>query len=363
MKKLFLLFIILLGFATAKAQVYDLFSTPKYLFLKYKDLLTYNKFELESLIKKAQDQDKDFPDNELLLKIGFVYLFNDGLKDDGKALSFLKKAASEKEIEANALLGIFYERSGSFSTAISYYKKGERLGCGVCMLKLGEIFENGSGIFKDEKKALELYQKALDRNIIAAYAKMGDLNFYGKIVEKNLETAGFLYGNLYPIIEEGEIKMNMALKIAIINDELVRKKQSALKPNEAEDETLKKLMQERAKYFLIASELGNSDSMLMLANFYIKGEGIEKNTDEAIKWYLKSADKRNVRAMEQLGYIYSNGLYGFNRDFKKAFFWYEKAAFAGSRSAAWNLGYFYYYGYGVERSPQKAKQWFDKSKF
>jgi TPR repeat protein len=269
MKKLFLLFIILLGFATAKAQVYDLFSTPKYLFLKYKDLLTYNKFELESLIKKAQDQDKDFPDNELLLKIGFVYLFNDGLKDDGKALSFLKKAASEKEIEANALLGIFYERSGSFSTAISYYKKGERLGCGVCMLKLGEIFENGSGIFKDEKKALELYQKALDRNIIAAYAKMGDLNFYGKIVEKNLETAGFLYGNLYPIIEEGEIKMNMALKIAIINDELVRKKQSALKPNEAEDETLKKLMQERAKYFLIASELGNSDSMLMLANFYI----------------------------------------------------------------------------------------------
>jgi TPR repeat protein len=66
--------------------------------------------------------------------------------------------------------------------------------------------------------------------------------------------------------------------------------------------------------------------------------------------------------MEQLGYIYSNGLYGFNRDFKRAFYWYEKAAFAGSKSACWNLGYFYYYGYGVNRDLVKAKRWFDKSK-
>jgi TPR repeat protein len=361
MKKLFCIFSLTLLFFCyrANAQIYPIFSQPKYLFYEYRELLKYSAYDTQKLEENIDVESKDD-----IFQLGFIYFYNPELKDDKKSLKYLKKALELKNPDAAALLGIFYINQESYSNAISFLRKGEKLGSGIAMLKMGEIFENGNGIFQDEKRAIELYQKALDRNVIGAYAKMGDLYMSGKLVEKDFEQAASYYGKIFPIIEEPENKLAITLKLGGIYDNIIKQKEQLIieKNPDEKNTALDSLKEERFRYFLNAAEQNNLDSMIMVANYYLQGNGVDKDSNKAIEWFLKAADNKSIPAMEQLGYIYSNGLYGFNRDFKRAFYWYEKAAFAGSKSACWNLGYFYYYGYGVNRDLVKAKRWFDKSK-
>ena len=66
---------------------------------------------------------------------------------------------------------------------------------------------------------------------------------------------------------------------------------------------------EKAKFarYMELAEKGNATAMFNLGACYYYGEDVEKNYEEAVKWYTKAAEKGNAWAMNNLGICYENG--------------------------------------------------------
>ncbi|CAB4430201.1 unnamed protein product [Rhizophagus irregularis] len=62
--------------------------------------------------------------------------------------------------------------------------------------------------------------------------------------------------------------------------------------------------------------------MFNLANYYYNGKGTEKNFEKAFYWYQKAAEKGQIDAMYNLVAYYRNE----EKNFEKAFYWCQKAA-------------------------------------
>ena len=99
---------------------------------------------------------------------------------------------------------------------------------------------------------------------------------------------------------------------------------------------------------------------IMQAFFYHKGEGTDKDIDEAFKWYHQAAERGNAEAQNKLGFCYDTGL-GVKIDHMKAFEWYRKSAKKRLAKAQCNLAICYYYGTGVDKNYNKAFEWFFES--
>ena len=58
---------------------------------------------------------------------------------------------------------------------------------------------------------------------------------------------------------------------------------------------------------------------------FLVGDGVEKDSKEAFKWFKMAAEQGNIESQFYLGLLYYNGE-GVNQDIKKAFKWYQMAA-------------------------------------
>lgn len=68
------------------------------------------------------------------------------------------------------------------------------------------------------------------------------------------------------------------------------------------------------------AESGSADAQYYLGMMYAQGKGVQKNTDEAIKWFRLAARKPDVGAMMQLGILYED-----RGDDVRAYMWYALA--------------------------------------
>ncbi|WP_180161195.1 tetratricopeptide repeat protein [Acinetobacter sp. YH12040] len=73
-----------------------------------------------------------------------------------------------------------------------------------------------------------------------------------------------------------------------------------------------------------ASKHDHPAAILELANFYRRGDVVEKDVAKSIELVEQSAKLGEVQAMRDLAFIYANGL-GIDADEEKADFWNEKA--------------------------------------
>lgn len=76
---------------------------------------------------------------------------------------------------------------------------------------------------------------------------------------------------------------------------------------------------------------------------YFKGIGVERNTEEAVHWWRKSAELGSTKAQYRLGDFYSNSI-GKSRDMIEAMTWYKKAAFQGDAVSLFRVGQLYRLG-------------------
>ncbi len=83
--------------------------------------------------------------------------------------------------------------------------------------------------------------------------------------------------------------------------------------------------------------------------------------DKKIFWLKKAADQNVAAAQTYLGFIYKIGLYGLEKDPKKAVELYNKAISQGYTEAMNHLGFCYELGDGVEKNRTIALEWFKKS--
>jgi TPR repeat protein len=80
------------------------------------------------------------------------------------------------------------------------------------------------------------------------------------------------------------------------------------------------------------AEAGDAKAQCDLGICYNKGEGVDKDEKEAVRWYSKAAEQGNARAQFYLGACYDNGT-GVERDEKAAFELWTKSADQGDVEA------------------------------
>ena len=98
------------------------------------------------------------------------------------------------------------------------------------------------------------------------------------------------------------------------------------------------------------AEQGDKLSMAKLVLIYQKTDDYQN----ALKWLEEDALSGNEEAINELGNVYLNGLLGVNKDYNKAFGYYQKASDIGYFDAINNLGYMYDLGLGIKQDRLKA---------
>jgi TPR repeat protein len=102
---------------------------------------------------------------------------------------------------------------------------------------------------------------------------------------------------------------------------------------------------------------GDAKAQFDLGLSYAKGEGVTKNSAEALRWLRKSADQGYDYAEFLLGVCYANGDLVPQSDAEAAR-WFRKAALKGNADAQHNLGTMNANGIGMPKSKVQAYKWF-----
>ncbi|MDP8232272.1 MAG: tetratricopeptide repeat protein, partial [Candidatus Zophobacter franzmannii] len=123
---------------------------------------------------------------------------------------------------------------------------------------------------------------------------------------------------------------------------------------------VEKDLNEAFKWYLKAAELEFADAQYLLGYCYQNGQGVEADIDEAFKWYLKSVENGSSRGMYYLGSCYQDGQ-GVEADIDEALKWYLKAAENGECRGMYKVGLCYQNGDGVEEDLDEAIKWYLKA--
>ena len=114
---------------------------------------------------------------------------------------------------------------------------------------------------------------------------------------------------------------------------------------------------EAVEHLQIAADLGYSEAQVLLGLCYFNGEGIIKNSDEAVIWFRKAAEQNNPQAQFRLGLCYLAGI-GVNPREEEGVYWLQKAAEQRNLEAQIALGDFYYNKGKTLENFSEALKWY-----
>ena len=88
--------------------------------------------------------------------------------------------------------------------------------------------------------------------------------------------------------------------------------------------------------YLALAQAGNTDAQNRLGELYQIGKVVDRDYEQAVKWYTKAADKDHVDALFNLGMMYGHG-WGVERSFPTAAYLFLEAAGLGHEEAKINI--------------------------
>jgi len=117
----------------------------------------------------------------------------------------------------------------------------------------------------------------------------------------------------------------------------------------------------RFKRWVEQAEQGKARSQYKLGNAYLRGNEVDVDLSQAVKWFKAAADQQHAKAEYKLGYLYSQGK-GVKRNHRTAFKYLKRSAERGYSPAQFYLGKMYAAGKGTARDYDAAISWMEKAK-
>ncbi|QQE11056.1 sel1 repeat family protein [Planctomycetota bacterium] len=240
---------------------------------------------IDEAVKKGSDVGMAF--KGVLLARG-----DEGKRKVGKGVSMLKRAISMGNKDAAHDLGMLYlmEKLGknNYAKSLPYFRKGVKLGSLDSMRTLGELYSSDMpAIKKDYAKSYEYFEQAAMLGDSESMKLVAWMNQTGMGVKADPKKAGEWSDKLIALyrkrmtFEDGEAAHQL-YSYCLREDIDPSKKLS----DEEEIELLKK-----------AGDWGYSSGYSSLASIYENGFGdVEKDLEEALKWYEKAAAMGNELA-------------------------------------------------------------------
>ncbi|EGB12038.1 hypothetical protein AURANDRAFT_19925, partial [Aureococcus anophagefferens] len=256
--------------------------------------------------------------------------------------------------------------------AAEIYRRAVELGDVDAMNNLGDMYETGSGVKLDKKKAERLYRAAADRGHAVSQCNLANLLHSEKKCEEAVRylvlsadqgfTAseaclGVCYrdgegtekaAKIYRRAVELGVVHAMSLLGEMYNEgwgvKLDKKKATRLfrmaadrgdacaQVCSAEDFYSEKKFEEAFRYFALAANQGYTHGECHLGGCYLTGAGTEGKFEEAFRCYALSADQGYTIGEHNLGccYYFEKGT---ELDLGKARYWFERAAAKGDDKA------------------------------
>ncbi|MCR4598235.1 MAG: toll/interleukin-1 receptor domain-containing protein [Acetatifactor sp.] len=310
---------------------------------------------------KGKEEDKENPNYDLARQwydkateygcvdayanIGYLYgtgkVTTEGNQSpDDIAMEWYQKGADLGSATCMYNMGAVYEKDKAYEKAFPCFEKAAYLEYANAQKALGVYYENGWGVTKDEKKAVEWYRKGAENNQSYCFEKVAQIYYFGQLsTEKNVDEAfawakkGAESGNAYCMYLVGCMYKNA--------------------------EGTEKDLSTANAWFAKGAKAGNRFAMYEYASALENGsDGVEKNEEEANKWYLKSAELGYNNAMGKVADYYRK-----NNEDEKAFTWYKKLADTGyeSKNLYKYLGQYYRQGKGTTKNEDEAFNWLVKA--
>jgi TPR repeat protein len=115
-------------------------------------------------------------------------------------------------------------------------------------------------------------------------------------------------------------------------------------------------------WWLKSAEQGYAQAQYAVGYCYHIESGVERDIEQVLLWFHKAAEQGYAEAQYALGSVYENSSWlGLETDYKKATYWYRIAAEQGHAMAQYSLGSHYEHGKGVEKDCNTALYWYEKA--
>ena len=319
------------------------------------------------IIEEASACGSSYADSE----IGHCYLNGIGTKQNyGKALVFLK-SASQIDISAKVDLGLMYLRGQGTpkdsKKGVQLIEEAGKTGDSYAQNMLAHLYKDGEGLPLNTSKATNLFQKSAKKGNPDSMYELGLTYYLGNGDTPKDRDLSIKY------LKQAEQLGNEAAKAFLLQiKESSPSKTSLAIYTEAMDtlysKTTKDEKEQAIKKLEKISEEGSMCASYQLGKQYLEGLNINKNTDKAINLFIKVANSKQEsdklfqsKALNILGYLYDKGE-GLEKNYEKAFEFYQKAALLNHSGAKANIGLYYYYGNkNVQKDFPKALQQFLQS--
>ena len=105
------------------------------------------------------------------------------------------------------------------------------------------------------------------------------------------------------------------------------------------------------------AKLNHPDAQYLLGQMYELGRGVKQDTEQALALFTAAASQGYAAAEAKLGQIHLDS----KKDYASAMSWFQKAADHGYALAYGAMGDLYAKGYGVDKSPDKAIDFYTKA--
>jgi len=271
-----------------------------------------NKEQLEEFLTqlKQKSQQGD-PSSKNIL--GFMYI--NGMKvpqDITKGLSLLVEVA-ERFVDAQVTLGEFFSSDGfpikDYIKAKKWFLKAAEKNHPMAMFKLGSMYWLGSGVIKEDAKAIKYLTQAAEFEPLKQFEEIKpfllDSNSVGYFLAEAHITQVSAAHSLGDIYFYGYGNEKKDLKLA-------------------------------EKFYLIAAKGNRVSTQVILAKQYFFGWGIEKDDNQAFFWFEKAALAGDAVAEYYMGHCRETGR-GTVNNLEQAFMWYKKSAEHGDLDAQFNI--------------------------
>lgn len=309
-----------------------------------------------------------------LIWVGEMYRYGVGTeKNEKKAFSYYEKVAALGDVDGLVKVGRAYMNGigvpEDYEKSLCFFEKAAEQDQPEAMILIAYQYENGKGVKIDYEKALEWLARAQRscRLWLEGELSEKDRNYYESLLkdvdhQKNhcesaacmeligredcpMEQRQQAFSRLSELAQEtGDLRAQVSMGILYEEGTFV-----------GQDE------RKALEYYLLAANNGSTGAMNNIGNFFLHGKGVEKDYDKAFAWYQKATELSGNAAAEcSLGMCYQYG-YGTKIDYEKARAFYEASAKQGQGLAYYRIGLLYEQGLGVAKDIRIAKQYFGEA--
>lgn len=289
-------------------------------------------------------------------------------KDTAAAMDLLVTAAAAGDTAAQMFAADIYftgnQITHDYEKAFYYYKQAAKTD-NAALFNQAFMTELGYGTKRDPAEALKLYETCSENGYrfaraLLAYKYDQGLGVakdpargsgYGRRAAETAEPAG-----LPVVFSDRQGKPLLAAIYKLLADNGDYASANALGYLYEKGDYIEKNSTEAIKWYMLAADHGISEAALNLGNFHFA----DGNYKAALEWYGKAAAKGSIPAAHSAGWLHYSHPEG-PASLQKAFLLFSSAAAAGYAEAQTMLGNMYMEGVGAPKNCALAENWYRKA--